>query len=284
MLTETVTLSDETRQHWSDNSRARPLSVSVWRPACSDRPLPVVLLSHGTGGAVEDLSWLAEPLADAGILVAGVDHHGNSYKDVYLPEGFSFTWERARDVSLLLDYLVSRHDIDEQKIGAAGFSIGGYTVAAFLGARTNPEALNAVLSGLVPAPQLPEYPNVVEQLHSRYTEDQISARISDGGKSVADERIRAGFVIAPAIGRLLDPRSLRAISAPFEIRWGGADDITPAEDNALVYLDSVPKASGRNVGAQVGHYDFLGDRDDPYCARDVVSADAVEYFTTVFME
>lgn len=284
MHAETVTLFDEARPHWTDSSRVRPLAASVWSPACTDSPSPVILLSHGTGGAVEDLSWLAESLTDAGFLVAGVDHHGNSYNDEYLPEGFAFTWERARDVSLLLNYLASGYDIDERRIGAAGFSIGGYTVAALLGARTNLVALKAVLNGVVPAPKLPEYPNMIEELHTRYTENQINVKVADGSRSVADERIQAGFVIAPAIGRLLVPGSLAAISVPFEIRWGEADDITPAEDNALVYLDSVPTANGRNIGAQVGHYDFLGDREDPYGARDTVCADAVEFFVSAFKE
>jgi len=35
--------------------------------ARSATPAPLVLLSHGTGGAVDDLSWLAEALAAEGL-------------------------------------------------------------------------------------------------------------------------------------------------------------------------------------------------------------------------
>jgi predicted dienelactone hydrolase len=61
----------------------------------------VVVISHGTGGAGEDLDWLACPLNAAGYLVASVDHHGNSYNDEYLVEGFTLAWERPKDISIL---------------------------------------------------------------------------------------------------------------------------------------------------------------------------------------
>ena len=78
------------------------------------------------------MRWLVEPLVAAGFRVIAVDHHGNNYVDGYEPEGFLFVWERPRDLTFVLDVLA-----DEQPhgpVGAAGFSVGGYTLAALAGA------------------------------------------------------------------------------------------------------------------------------------------------------
>jgi len=48
-------------------------------------------------------------------------------------------WERARDVTTVLDLLIEDavwgHRIDDTRIGAVGFSLGGYTVTALAGGR-----------------------------------------------------------------------------------------------------------------------------------------------------
>ena len=56
---------------------------------------PLIVLSHGTGGAVAQLSWLAEVLASGGYVVAAVNHHGNTAIDEKTPHGFFLWWERA---------------------------------------------------------------------------------------------------------------------------------------------------------------------------------------------
>lgn len=48
---------------------------------------PLVVLSHGSGGAAVNLMWLAEALAADWFLVAAVDHHRDSSTEQLLPEG-----------------------------------------------------------------------------------------------------------------------------------------------------------------------------------------------------
>ena len=121
---------DTTRPNW-DGSGPRPLSWAAWYPASNeaservfaspatepwfsigpaarDAPIspgrrcyPVVLLSHGTGGTVMHLEWLARDLAERGFIAIGVDHHGNTTTEPYRAEGFLCWWERARDLTLL---------------------------------------------------------------------------------------------------------------------------------------------------------------------------------------
>lgn len=279
MKPETTQLQDHSRPSWSSPVEPRLLQARIW-PVNGSTPAPVVVLSHGTGGAGEDLDWLARPLNDMGFLVASVDHHGNSYNDEYLVEGFSFAWERARDVSFLIDYLVAEHNVDVDRIGAAGFSFGGYTVAALLGGRVDAAIMDAMFRGLIPAPEVPEFPDLVKTLRSKYSDAELSSLAESGARSVTDARIRAGILLAPAIGRLLLPLSLQQVSALVLVRWGDADDNTPPEDNAHLYRDLIPQANGESLGSDVGHYVFLGDREDPTGVRARVAVEAVKFFTS----
>ena len=274
---ESRTLHDPVRRSWSQDGGPRPLRVTVWRPAGAG-PHPAVLLSHGTGGSAGSLAWLAETLQGAGFLVAAVDHHGNTRLEDYLVEGFVFGWERPRDLSLLLDHVLAVEDVDSGRVGATGFSLGGYTVMALLGARVDPATVRAVLDGTLPAPAVPEFPDLVATLRRGYDDERLAEIVADGAGSMADPRVRAGFVIAPALGLLVSPGSLGLVDAPVELRWGDADVICPPEENALVYLGGSPGARGRSVGRDVGHYDFLADAEDPGGVRRAVAADAVEFF------
>lgn len=274
---ESRALHDPARRSWSGDGGPRPLRATVWRPATAG-PHPVVLLSHGTGGSAGSLAWLAEALRASGFLVAAVDHHGNTSAEDYLVEGFVFGWERARDLSVLLDHVVAVDDVDPGRVGAAGFSLGGYTVMALLGARVDPRAVRAVFDGTLPAPSVPEFPDLVATLRRDYDDERLAAAVADGAGPMADARVRAGFAIAPALGLVVSPGSLRLVQAPVELRWGEADEICPPEENALVYLDAVPGATGRSVGRDVGHYDFLGDAEDAGEVRRAVAADAVDFF------
>jgi hypothetical protein len=93
------------------------------------------------------MAWLCRALVGAGFLAVAVDHHGNSFVDGYLPEGFAFWWERPRDLSFVLDRLG-----DDRPAGAAGFPLGGYTAAALVGARVDEGLYRALLAGELPLP------------------------------------------------------------------------------------------------------------------------------------
>jgi predicted dienelactone hydrolase len=96
---------------------------------------PLVILSHGTGGSAMQMAWLGTALAREGYIVAAVNHHGNSGADMpYDPRGFVLWWERVPDLTVVINRMLSDStfgpNIDPERIVAAGFSLGGYTVAA----------------------------------------------------------------------------------------------------------------------------------------------------------
>ena len=66
----------------------KPLDVLVFYPNSPDRPtdvhgdhLPLIVISHGTGGGNEGHADTAQALADAGFVVAAVTHTGDNYRD-----------------------------------------------------------------------------------------------------------------------------------------------------------------------------------------------------------
>jgi predicted dienelactone hydrolase len=100
--------------------------------------LPLVVFSHGTGGWFGGHHDTAEALADAGFIVAAINHPGDSAKDSSRSDDLSVLGSRPADMVRLLDFLL--HDwkdkavIDSGRIGLFGFSKGGYTGLALVGA------------------------------------------------------------------------------------------------------------------------------------------------------
>ncbi|MCB1072428.1 MAG: dienelactone hydrolase family protein [Chlamydiia bacterium] len=145
-----------------DEGRNRPIEMMVWYPTHSnqltnegtvwiqpdvalDAPIkegkyPLVLLSHGWGGEKIELLWLAETLAEQGYIVVGIDHYGNTWKD-YSEEISMNYWHRPLDITQTLDYLLKdspfSSSIDSERIGFAGFSMGGLTGLWLAGGEIN---------------------------------------------------------------------------------------------------------------------------------------------------
>jgi predicted dienelactone hydrolase len=62
-------LVDERRRRW-DGDGPRPVRTHVWSPPEVLEPVSLVLVSHGSGGSAWQMTWVAEPVARAGFLVA----------------------------------------------------------------------------------------------------------------------------------------------------------------------------------------------------------------------
>ncbi len=231
--------------------------------APSLEPYPLILLSHGTGGSAQQLAWLGTALARAGFIAAAVDHPGNNAVAGYTPEGFVLWWERATDLSEVLDGLLAEPElgphIDKERVGAAGFSLGGYTVFELAGARTDiatfydlcrKDAKNLACH----PPEMKEMPGPEQMLEAvRKSSGESLARSAD---SFRDPRVRAVFAIAPALGFTQTPESLRSLRLPVALAVGSADPLAPAETNAHLIKANV-RGARETVLPNVAHYTFL---------------------------
>ncbi|MFH9613649.1 alpha/beta hydrolase family protein [Streptomyces pratensis] len=241
------------------------------------RRLHLVVVSHGTGGSGSNMEWLVRPLRRAGFRVLALDHHGNNFVDGYEPEGFLHVWERPLDISFALDALAREQPLGA--VGAAGFSLGGYTAVALAGARVDPKLLCAVRTGEVPLPQIPEFPGALEALRKKYPQDESSRSALDAAAAdFSDPRVRAVFQVAPGVGSLVTPESLATVQVPVGIRWGGADTVNPYDIDTRPYMEHIPTASGRSAGPDVRHDDFFASEPADPAARDRVGGDAAAFF------
>lgn len=265
--------------------------------------LPLILLSHGTGGSAQQMEWLGRVLARAGFIAAAVDHPGNNATEPYTAEGFTLWWERATDLSNVLDGLLADVEfgprIDTTRIGAAGFSIGGYTVMELAGAQTDVSVLydecrqhpDQAVCNVAEIRKLGTWQQLLEA--TRRSSGESLARSAD---SFRDPRIAAVFAIAPAVSETQTRDSLHAVRIPVEIVVGAADPIAPAGYNADYLQANMRGARETVLPGNVSHYTFLatctaaGKADvHPYCDdapeidRDKVHAQvagmAVTFFT-----
>ena len=196
---------------------------------------PLVVLSHGFGGSARQMTWLGAPLARAGYVVVAVDHPGTNGVDGVTPQGAYAMWARAGDVRAALDFVLADPTlgphIDAKRIGIAGFSLGGWTAALVAGARTDFARFDRFCASAqrdsICDPQL-EFPLDMRQRHGILESAPMHTLAARENGNFRDARIRAAFMIAPALVQALDPASLAAIDIP--VRWlaGTADFRSPS--------------------------------------------------------
>src|SRR5205823_3221267 len=80
------------------------LDVALGAPLPS-KPLPLVVISHGTGGSELGHAWLAQALVERGYLVVTLRHPHDNVEDRSLFTRSDYFAERPRQVSRLLDAL-----------------------------------------------------------------------------------------------------------------------------------------------------------------------------------
>ncbi|GAA2758316.1 alpha/beta hydrolase family protein [Actinopolymorpha rutila] len=272
---EVLDLRDQTRTAWRGGG-PRPVRTLLWRPAPEVAgAAPLVVVSHGSGGAATDLTWLAETLSSQGFLVAAVEHHGNNSED-NLPEGTSFWWERPRDLSVVVDHLERTETLTG--VGVVGYSLGGYAAAAVLGARIDAGKLNRLYAGEPVLPIPAERLDIVAEVACLLVKHGRDAVMTRAVADNRDPRFRAGVLLAPAICPILDDESLTAIGQPVLVRWGDADEVEAPADNGRRYARLIPGADGRSMGEHVGHFAFGdGDGDDGPSVRKAVAAEALAF-------
>jgi dienelactone hydrolase len=107
----------------------------VLRPAEEMGRLPAVVVLHGLGGRKEQMTDLMEDLSRRGYLTLAIDARWHGERGPGLQaamirafrsrRGHPYVYETVSDLFRTLDYLQSRSDVDGERIGMIGFSMGG---------------------------------------------------------------------------------------------------------------------------------------------------------------
>jgi dienelactone hydrolase len=225
---------------------------------------PVVIVLHGTGGNKEGQLPLLRELAAMGFLAVAFDapYHGArttkakglDYTDAILrayrseePHDHPFYYDTVRDLMRLVDYLVTREDVDPARIGGIGLSKGGTEL--YLAAAVDPR-----LAAVVPCIGVQSFRWALENdsWHSRIgtIQEAFDAAAKDAG--VAPDaaflkrfyaRTNPGIVDrfdGPAMVPLIAPRALLVVN-------GDSDPRTP-QPGLKLCIDAI-RAAYRTAGA-----------------------------------
>lgn len=294
--------------------RAAPVAASVWYPVgtptyrgligdsavfrgtpayvgagIAQGRFPLVLLSHGSGGNMDSLSWLSSALVVRGAMVLAVNHPGSTSGDSS-PRRSILLQERAPDLSAALDALLADSTfaahVDRSRIVTLGFSLGGATALNLAGARMDRAAYRAYCA----------------RLGERAPDCLFFAK---GGVDLAglpaaweadmhDPRVSAAIAVDPGMTYAFTPESIAALHMPVLLINLGGDERWSAGDVGARGSDLIGRLPHAEyaVVAPANHFTFLGickpdgaallaaEGDDPVC-NDPDGADRVSVHTEI---
>ena len=273
------------------DSADRPIDAGIWYPTERPAPerantpwgdalaidapiagsgLPLVVVSHGSEGWMGGHAGLARALADAGHVVIAPEHTGDRGSErgddhAYPPSRWLV--ERPHHLSRAIDFATGEWrgaaSLDPSRVAVFGFSAGAYTALALAGAVPDPARLVRHCEAV------PD-----EWVCELGLGEHVAAALADGSLDparfgrLADARIGAAVVAAPALGMAFDPASLAAMDLPLQIWSGELDDAVPYASNVAALLEHLPpgRIDDRLV-AKAGHFAFRVPCDPALEAR-----------------
>ena len=253
------------------NGEEPPLTAGIWYPTSAPATphslgdstqtvapngpvaggrLRLIVMSHGGGGWYDGHYDTALALAHAGFVVAAVSHAGDTFND---QSRVLQLWRRPAQLRQLVDYMLGEWPaharLDATRVGAFGFSNGGFTVLVAAGGTPD-------LSKIAPYCEAHPDHDLCEALKHAGVVPHAGSEIP-AGAWIHDPRIKAVVVAAPAFGFAFGRAGLSRVHAPVQL-WRAADDRhqpNPYYEEAV--RDDLPKAPDYHVVANAGHYDFL---------------------------
>jgi predicted dienelactone hydrolase len=211
--------------------------------------------------------WLAERLVREGFIVAAVDHHGNTGAEPsYIPAGFVLWWERAADLSFVLGALLNDPEwsprIDVGRIGAAGFSLGGFTAMLLATGPVDLARLEAFCGAHITHAACagpPEMPDARARFEAVAASDpELASWRHDALRGFRNPRIRAVFLVSPGGEMGLSPEALRQVRIPVTVTVGADDDLTPPQE-VTAFARSIGGGAPVRIIPHASHYSFLAE-------------------------
>ena len=230
-----------------------------------DERLPLVVLSHGFGGHQGNLAWLAAALAEAGHVVATLDHPGTTTRD-RRPGEPAVLARRAADVGRVIERLATDRPtlIDRGQIAVIGHSLGAWTALQLAGARFSPDR------ALADCDERPELA-ACEVLAWAGADDPQAAAILEADRR--DDRVTAVAALDIGMARGFTEASLEAVNIPLlVVAAGGPNPRIPAALESGHLMAHLPQATTRGLElAAAGHFSFM-----PACKPGAVELLAAE--------
>ena len=252
------------------NGADKPIVVGVWYPsdaAASPQPLgaqtqtvapdgpvagerlPLVVISHGTGGSFSDHYDVALALAKAGFVVAALSHPGDNREDTSHAAHIA---DRPAQLKQLIDYMLGAWPghaaIDPKRVGAFGFSAGGFTVLAAIGGQPDLSQVR---------PHCAAHPVGFDCEIIRRAGVSVPTASPPRSFFTADPRIRAAVIAAPALGYAFGREGLAQVKIPIQLWRAEDDNVLPNPWYAEAVIDALPHPAEYFVVPDADHIDFI---------------------------
>ncbi len=238
------------------------------KPGSHDR-VPAVIVLHGTGGTKEGTRDTLKELAARGILALAIDaryhgervpggaHGAREYNEAIIRawrekdpkrQEHPFYYDTVYDLWRTVDYLRSRPDVDRNRVGMIGFSMGG--IQTWLAAAGDERV--AVVAPLIGVQSL-RWSLENERWHARAGTIQAAheAAAKDLGESKVNARVCRVLwsKIVPGITDRFDcPRMLAAIAPrPLFIANGEKDPNCPIEGARIAFAAAEEAYRAKNA-------------------------------------
>ena len=207
--------------------------------------LPLVVISHGRGGWFLGHHDTAAALADAGFVVAAINHPGDNVFDKSHTDDISIALARPRHITQLIDFMLGgwpeASKIDRDRIGIFGFSRGGYTGLAAVGGHIN---FRLAVTACAERPSL----EFCELFQNSETPHRTPTH---------DPRIKAAVIADPAFTFLFGSGDLKDIDVPVQL-WGSMFGGAGVTLESVAAIDrKLRLKSDFHVVPDAGHWAFM---------------------------
>lgn len=238
---------------------------------------PVVIALHGTGGNKDNMGDFLLKAAKAGFIGVAIDgrYHGERtragqgaeeynaaiFEAFKSGQGHPFYYDTSWDVMRLVDYLVTRKDVDAARIGLSGVSKGG--IETYLAAAADPR-----IAAAVPYIGVQSFKWALEngQWRARIATIQsaFDASVAHAGKKSDADFVREFYArVAPGIdGQFDGPEMLKLIAPrPLLVINADSDANTPIAGVRLAVRGAQPVYAAANATDRL---QLLIEEDTPH--------------------
>ena len=232
-------------------------------PGTKDCPVktgkrPLIVISHRRTGWSGGHHDTAAALADAGFIVAAIDHpiDSNASKTSRI-EDIAYLAERPADIKHLIDFMLGSSpfaaNIDPTRVGFFGFSRGAYTGLVLVGGSPNGELAQATCAASTEAGSL------CEQIRAgKFPQDYVT-----------DPRIKAAVLADPAPAFIFGREDLKNVSVPVQL-WSSERGGRGASAEATTKIgEALPSKTSANIVRNAAHFVFLAP-----CAADALKSES----------
>ena len=271
-----------------DETRQRPVKITIWYPAQAEcdkaticlsehtRLDQAAVISHGAMGSAMDYNWLGYAMASQGIVTVGINHFGESWiygKKHIDPSAVLRFEQRPADVSFVLTQLALNYTaannktalfsatIDWNNITAIGHSSGGATAIALAGSQLAISKAKAYCASEVSSSD-----KSCAYMQQQSPDINANAEI---GFSFRDARIKRVIALDPALGHATTEKSLDHINIPVLVIGSRQNDFLNFDHHAGFYGEHIPQAKSLVLDKGEGHFIYLDSCDRPYKAMGV---------------